>query len=180
MFIYNVKVSGTKLFKNIFLLIIIFVIILCGIVSYKVYKATITSGTDYKIQELTELNDKNYANILKMVHNDIDTYIGQKIKYSGFVYRVYDLETNQFVLARNMIISSDHQTVVVGFLCKYDDAIKYKDNTWIEIEGKINKCTYHGKNIPILEIMSIKEIVKPEDDLVPPPDENYIPTSAIL
>ncbi|MBP3254904.1 MAG: hypothetical protein J6M60_00210 [Clostridia bacterium] len=180
MFIYNVKISGTKLFKIIFVFIIAFVITLCGIVSYKVYKATLASGTDYKVQELTELNNKNYANVLKMVHEDVDTYVGQKIKYSGFVYRVYDLENNQFVLARNMIISSDLQTVVVGFLCQYDDAIKLKDYTWVEIEGKIEKCLYHGKDMPILKITSIKEIQKPEDELVSPPDENYIPTSAIL
>lgn len=180
MFIYNIKISGTKLFKFILLFIIIFVILLLCIVSYRVYKATIESGTDYKIPEITELTNHNYSNVLKMVHEDIDTYIGQKIKYSGFIYRVYDLENNQFVLGRNMIISSDLQTVIVGFMCKYDDAIKFKDYTWVEIEGKIEKTTYHGKDMPILEIKSIKEIQKPLDELVSPPDDNYIPTSAIL
>ena len=180
MFIYNVKIGGTKLFKIVLFFIIVFVIFLCGIVSYKIYNATISSGTDYKVQNITELNNKNFTNVLKMVHEDVDTYIGQKIKYSGYIYRVYDLKNNQFVLARNMIISSDFQTVVVGFLCNYDDSIRLKDYSWFEIEGMIEKETYHGKNIPVLKITSIKEISKPEDGLVSPPDENYIPTSVIL
>ena len=180
MFIYNIKISGTKLSKFIFVFIIAFVIVLCGIVGYKLYKATLVSGTDYKTNEITELNNQNYTNILKMVHDDVDTYVGQKIKYSGYVYRVYDLENNQFVLARDMIISSDLQTVVVGFLCQYSDALKYKDNIWVEVEGEINKCTYHGKDMPYLEIKSIKEITKPTENLVYPPDNNYIPTSVII
>ena len=180
MFIYNLKISSTKIFKISLVLIIIFVLILLGIVVYRVYNASINSGTDYKINELTELNSHNYANVLKMVHDDIDCYIGQKITYSGFVYRVFDLEDNQFVLGRNMIISSDLQTVVVGFLCHYNDAIKFKDYSWVEIEGEIHKSKYHGYDIPILEIKYITEIDKPEEEYVYPPDENYIPTSTIL
>ncbi len=40
---------------------------------------------------------------------------GQKISFSGYVYRVYDLEEKQFILARDMIVSSDFQTMVVRF-----------------------------------------------------------------
>ena len=117
---------------------------------------------------------------MQTVHNNIDSYVGEKIKYSGFVYRVYDLNMEQFVLARNMIISSDFQTVVVGFLSHYKDAIKFQDGIWIEAEGTITKGKYHGSYMPILEITYIKEINKPNDEYVYPPDENYIPTSALF
>lgn len=179
MFIYNVKLSGTKIFKFVFAIIIIFVISLCGLIGYKLYSASIKVNDDIKQNEISELTNKNYSTILKTVHENIDTYVGQKIKFSGFVYRVYDLDVEQFVLARNMIISSDFQTVVVGFLCHYKDSINFKDNTWIEIEGTITKGTYHG-DMPILEITSIKKIDKPNDEYVYPPDEDYIPTSVIL
>jgi len=125
------------------------------------------------------LTNRNYSTVLETVHNDIDTYVGQKIKFSGFVYRVYDLTKEQFVLGRHMIISSDFQTVVVGFLCHYKDAINFPDSCWVEIEGSITKGEYHG-DMPIIEITSIKQIDKPNDEYVYPPDENYIPTSAVL
>jgi len=179
MFIYNVKLSGTMLFKLIFVIIILFVIGLCGIVGYKIYNASIKVNDDVIHREITELTNKNYSTILKTVHEDIEHYVGQKIKYSGFVYRVYDLDDEQFVLGRNMIVSSDFKTVVVGFLCHYKEAINLKDNVWVEVEGTITKGSYHG-DMPILEINTLKNVEKPNDEYVYPPDEDYIPTSVIM
>lgn len=181
MFIYNLKLNGSTLFKIMLSIVILIVICLCGIVGYKIYIASTNNLNDsINTKGITELTNKNYANVLQSVHDDIDSYIGQKIKFSGFVYRVYDLNREQFVLGRNMIISSDFQSVVVGFLCHYKTAIEFKDNTWVELEGKITKGSYHGGDMPILEVTSIKEIEKPNDEYVYPPDENYIPTSIIL
>ena len=39
-------------------------------------------------------------------HENIDDYVGKKLCFTGYVYRVLDLQDNQFVLARDMIISS--------------------------------------------------------------------------
>ena len=75
-----------------------------------------------------------------------------------------------------MITNSEMQTVIVGFLCHCKDAVLFKDNTWIEIEGTITKGNYHG-DMPIIEINYIKEINKPDNEYVYPPDGNYIPTS---
>ena len=90
-----------------------------------------------------------------------------------------DFKENQFVLARNMVISSDFQTVVVGFLCEADNAKDFADDTWVEITGEITKGTYHG-DMPIIKITDIKNTEKPNEELVYPPDESYIPTSGIL
>ena len=78
-----------------------------------------------------------------------------------------------------MVVSSDFQTVVVGFLCSYENANKFKNNSWVTITGEITKGYYHG-DIPIIKIEKIEEIQKPEDALVYPPDDFYIPTSSLL
>lgn len=180
MFVYNLKLNGSTLFKILLSIIILIVICLCGVVAYRIYMASTNSlNDDIKSNGITELTNQNYATILQAVHDDVDSYVGQKIKFSGFVYRVYDLSQEQFVLGRNMIISSDFQSVVVGFLCHYKKAIEFADSVWVELEGTITKGSYHGSDMPILEVTSIKEIEKPNDEYVYPPDENYIPTSAI-
>ena len=104
---------------------------------------------------------------------------GQKIHFTGYVYRVYDFTETQFVLARNMIVSSDNQTLVVGFLCNYKNAKDFADSTWVEITGKITKGDYHG-DIPVIEIKEMKTCDKPSDEYVYPPDDMYIPTSALF
>ena len=53
-----------------------------------------------------------------------------------------DFKENQFVLARDMVISSDFQTVVVGFLCECDTISEFQDLTWISIEGTIDKGVF--------------------------------------
>ena len=125
------------------------------------------------------LTTRNYTNVLKTVHSDLDTYVGKKIQFTGFVYRLYDFSNEQFVLGRQMIVSSDMQAVVVGFLCHLNGADKYKDGCWVEIEGTITKGEYHGA-IPVIEIEGIKEVKTPSDEYVYPPEETYIPTSATL
>ena len=182
MFICNLKLNGNKFIKNFFIILLTIIIILCGIIIYKLFGNTIgffKSKTELKPTKINIINNKNYTNILNEVHNNLNTYEGQKIKFSGYVYRVYDFNENQFVLARNMIISSDFQTIVVGFLCESDEIKNFKDNTWIEIEGKITKGSYHGE-IPIIKITKIQEIEKPNDEYVYPPDSSYIPTTNVL
>ena len=104
---------------------------------------------------------------------------GLKFILLGYVYRLIDFNDNQFVLARDMIISSDFQTVVVGFLCECDSIKDFKDNSWVEITGEIVKGNYHG-DMPIVKIYEINRCDPPSEDLVYPPDESYIPTSGIL
>ena len=97
----------------------------------------------------------------------------------GYVYRVSDFTNTQFVIARDMIISSDMQTLVVGFLCNCKVATNLPDKTWVEITGTITKVDYHGE-IPIIEISELKQVEKPEEFYVYPPDENYVPTAVLF
>lgn len=78
---------------------------------YKViFKNSVSASND-----VYTIENKNYTNVLKSVHDDISTYVGQKVSFSGYVYRVYDFQDDQFVLARDMVVSSDFQTVIVRF-----------------------------------------------------------------
>ena len=180
MFIYNLKVDGNKLGKIFLGILLCIMIIITATVVYRIlgnnYFKTSDNSEPLKVQELTV---NNYTNVLKTVHDNIDEYIGMKIKFSGYVYRMIDFNDNQFVLARNMVISSDFQTVIVGFLCECDTAKEFADQTWIEVEGEISKGNYHG-DMPILKITSITKIDKPSDEYVYPPDSAFVPTSAIF
>lgn len=182
MFIYNIKINGSKTFKYFFIGVVILVVIIVGIVSFKVFAGASNYSKSLAClpqNNVSKLTTANYTNVLKTVHENIDDYIGVQINFTGYVYRVLDLNENQFVLARNMIISSDFQSVVVGFLCEYDNAKDFENETWVELTGKITKGDYHG-DMPIVKVTEIKKVDKPNDEFVYPPDENYIPTSGLL
>ncbi|MBQ9298535.1 MAG: hypothetical protein IJ223_05885 [Clostridia bacterium] len=183
MFIYNFKLSRTNIFKILLVLAIIIFIILFGIAMYKIVSASLNQN--FKVEDnifkngIASLTSDNYTDVLKMVHNDIDTYIGQKINFSGYVYKAPDFKNTEFVLARNMLVNNNTQTLIVGFLCDCKDISKYEEGTWVEITGEITKGNYHG-DIPIIKITQINKIQKPENEYVYPPDDTYIPTSVIL
>ena len=131
-----------------------------------------------KHSDVTEISPDNYTNILKAVHDDLNSYLGKEIKFSGYVYRVIDFNDNQFVLARDMIV--DSQSYVVGFLSEYDKIRDFEDGSWVEIVGSITKGKYHNREIPIIEIKELNKIDKPLEEFVSPPEDTYIPTSAVL
>ena len=180
MFILNFKVNGNKLGKIFLGILLVIILIITFIVCYRIWgNQFFKTNNKLKQNDVQELTVNNYTNVLKTVHDDIDTYVGQKIKFSGYVFRMLDFNQNQFVLARDMIISSDFQTVVVGFLSEYEEIKQYEDNTWIEIVGEITKGNYHG-DMPILKIEQIQKIEKPQDEFVYPPDDSFVTTSTVL
>ena len=180
MFIYNFKINGSKVFKSFLALIVIFLIIVTGIVTYKLFTgASDSNQTCMPNSQVAKINSKNYTNILKSVHENIDKYVGQQINFTGYVYRVSDLKENQFILARDMLINSDYQSVIVGFLCEYDKAKEFENNTWVNLTGKITKGNYHA-DMPIIKVTEIKKVDKPTEEYVYPPDENYIQTNIII
>lgn len=180
MFVCNMKLNSKVVFKIIFVILCCVILIMCGIGVYKVFfRENVKINDNINEKGINVISSSNFTNVLKTVHSNLDEYVGTRIKFTGFVYRLYDFSPEQFVLAREMIVSTDYQAVVVGFLCHLNGAEKYKDGCWIEIEGTITKGDYHGE-IPVIEIESIHETQIPNEEYVYPPDESYVVTSKIL
>ena len=174
MFICNVSLKNNIIKKVGISLIALIIIVVFIIVVFRFYKATSTVMVKDSIDtSVLEINSLNYTSILKDSHENIDKYVGKKVKFIGFVYRLYDFNENQFVLAREMIIDDAKHAVVVGFLSDCEFSNKFKAGTWVEAEGVIEKGNYHG-DIPIIKVKNIKETTVPSDEYVYPPDGSYV------
>ena len=179
MFIFNLKINKNLFSKILFILMLIIII---GIFIFGVYiiffknNRTLKLSDTIKGDDIFEVTESNYANILKASSEDIDSYVGCKVHIIGYVYRLLDFKENQFVIARDMLISQDNQSLVVGFLCEYDNAMDFADGTWVDIVGEIQKGNFNG-DIAILNILSIEETQEPENPYVSMPDDTYIPTA---
>ena len=178
MFVCNFKLNKKLLFKILFSIIFILVLVIAFFSIYRIFNYEKVNDS-IPVPKVNIIDSNNYTNILRSVHDNLDTYVGQQISFSGYVYRVYDFTESQFVLARAMVISSNNQTLVVGFLCEYKNASNFEDGTWVNITGEITKGNYHGE-IPIIKITNIESCDKPENPSVYPPDDTYIPTSALF
>lgn len=183
MLIYNIKLNKKKIVKSI-LAIMLIIVISVGIAAlYNILNSVEQNNNNLvedtiPCRDVAVLTSENYTNILKQVHNDIDTYIGQKISFSGYVYRVSGFSNDQFVLARDMDIGNK-QTLIVGFLCSSEKAQDYETYSWVTVTGEITKGSYNNSVIPILKITDINRTSKPENASVPVPDDEYVPTAVI-
>lgn len=183
MLIYNIKLSKKKIFKSILAIMLIIVIAIGIAALYNVLNSIEKEDNNLiddsiPSSEVATLTPENYTNILKAVHSDIDTYIGQKISFSGYVYRVAGFTEDQFVLARDMDIGNN-QTLIVGFLCSSDKAMNFSTYSWVTITGEITKGIYNNQDIPIIKVTDIQTSSKPENANVCVPDDEYVPTAVI-
>ena len=183
MFVCNVKFNKNTCFKWILGFCAIICICLAVVAGFKIFKGynreTFEDLECLPNTDIAIIRDEDYTNILKMVNDDIDTYIGQKICFTGYVYRVSDIKDDEFILARDMIISdSPRQSLVVGFLSKCKNATSFENNAWVRVVGTIEKGEYSGE-VPIINITEIEKTTKPENPDVPVPDDYYVPTSVI-
>ena len=186
MFIFNFKVDGNKFSKVLFIIMILIIIVIFGFGVYNIFFKNKTNNNlvkvsdEMKSNEVFEITPSNYTNILKAANENVNDYVGCKIHFTGYVYRLLDFEDNQFVLARDMVVSNNKdQAVVVGFLSTYENAKDFEDGTWVDVVGEITKGDFNG-DIAIVKVTSMNKVDKPEDQFVSPPDDTYIPTSAMF
>ena len=85
------------------------------------------------------------------------------------IFRNKDFTNNQFVIARDMLISED-ETQIVGFLCESINASKFLNNEWVCAEGNIYVGNYYGP-MPIIRLTKINSISKPNSPFVLPPKD---------
>lgn len=158
MFVFNLKLN----FKKILIICIVAILMVALFLEISsMIKNNNANSFDYI------LDNENFTEVLKIVHDNIDDNVGKTIKLSGFVFRLPDFKSNYFVCGRNMILDGDEK--VVGFLCKYNDELSLADSEWVEITGKIIKG-YYSTDMPVIEIISINKITAPANTFVKTPD----------
>ena len=80
MFILNFKVNGNKFAKTFLGILLIVILIATVFISIKLLTASSFKTNDNYNNKVNEISPKNYTNILKSVHDDLNAYIGQNIR----------------------------------------------------------------------------------------------------
>lgn len=158
--IFNIRFSWSKLIS----LIIIIIAIIFMIISAINFTKQILSNNHI------EISNTNYANILMESYDNIDKYIGKNITVVGYIFRLPDFGNNEFVIARDMLVNDTHSQII-GFLCNYNQINEFETNSWVKINGVIEKGHYFGE-IPIIKVKTIKNVTTPNEIFVSPP-ENF-------
>lgn len=158
MFVVNFKLD----FKKILISCVVIALFIATIMEFGTKTKTENVNSNISNYDF-DLNDENYTEILKNIHENIDENLGKTIHLTGFVYRMPDFKENYIVCGRHTI--SNNEDKVAGILCDYTNAKSIVDNEWIELTGVITKGNYNG-DMPIIKVGSLKKITAPANTFV--------------
>lgn len=168
MFVFNLKINKKKFIK-IFTITVLVLALLIFILS--ISKILNNNHSNNEKTVLLKLDSSNYTDFLKNCHENIDEFVGTKISITGYVYRMKDFNENQFVIARTMLLPSNHKAVVVGILAECDSIKDFEDYSWVSCSGTIQKGYYNG-DMPVVHIETINKSSPPEEEYVYSPLSN--------
>ena len=98
MFICNISLNKTRIVKCLFVIIAITLIIFFTYSAYRIFSESMGSSVNDSMPnpDVIDITSANYTNVLKTVHDDLNTYVGKKIHFTGYVYRVSDFSEKHF------------------------------------------------------------------------------------
>lgn len=158
MFVINFKLD----FKKILIGCIIVALAVATIMEFGTKTQTSSVNSNVTTYDF-DLNEDNYTELLKTIHDNIDENLGKTIHLTGFVFRMPDFKDNYMVCGRNTI--SNNEDKIAGILCDYSEAKSFIDNEWVEISGVIIKGKYNG-DMPIIKVGKITKITAPANTFV--------------
>ena len=120
----------------------------------------------YVKQDTIQVTTENYMEIMEVIYDYPDEFVGKSLEFTGFVYNDPSDQKSQF-LFRFGIIHCIADSGVYGLLTT-GNTQHFENNTWIHAKGKIS-MHYHkslGQSLPTLEVESFDKVEKPDNPYV--------------
>ncbi len=124
--------------------------------------------SDLAADENLVLTDDNYFNLYNEISGNLDKLTGKKIEVSGYVFREEHYDKTEIVIARDLMWCCAADVAVIGFYCNIEQTEKFSENSWIQVEGYLEKHLYHNNDsdkdyyIPSIKVESAETIDPPE------------------
>lgn len=118
--------------------------------------------------ETIPMTEDMFSSYYGEINDNPQSYVGKKIKMSGFVFKEDGFANNQLVISRFLITHCIADASIIGFLSEFKGADTIKDDTWVEIEGVLEVGEYDGYELPIVKVASLNIIDEPSEPYVYP------------
>ena len=106
--------------------------------------------------ELIEITDNYFIEQTNDIYINLEDYIGKRVKFEGLVYSYEDEKGSiLYAVVRNTPGCCGNDGLA-GIDVRYDKTYP-KENTWVEVEGVINKETVDNDELPVVIVSSMVE-----------------------
>ncbi len=120
--------------------------------------------------DIVNISDDEFLKWYTDAYENPHKYNNKTVRVKGTVFRMDGFSRNEFVPARMAMVHCAADLVPYGFICRYEDAEKWRKGEWVYVTAKI-KIEYEPhmkKEVPILYAISVTQAQKPENELVYP------------
>lgn len=119
-----------------------------------------------KQEDKITLTAENYMGTITLLEDSMDEFVGKEITTHGFVFREKNFPNDQMVVGRFGISCCVADGGVYGILIQDDSLSQYKNDTWVEITGVLEKVEFNGWSLPLITPTKIEPIEAPEEPYV--------------
>jgi putative membrane protein len=126
------------------------------------------AANELKKKDKIVVNDDNYFKVLSVLDQYTDQFVGKKIQINGMVYTDPDSLAGKKEIGRVLIACCFADATFYGIPIINHDTKKIKQDTWISVEGTIEKMTVKGQTIACIKISKTKKISVPKNPYIYP------------
>lgn len=122
----------------------------------------------YGDKQTIEITDENYLEVMELIYNYPNEFIGKKISYEGFVYQTPNDSNADVFLFRFGIIHCVADSGVFGLLTHMPEGVTVKNDEWYKIEGTIQSDYYQPfkREIPSVVVTNAEKVAAPKNQYV--------------
>lgn len=124
------------------------------------------TGLDKNAKTLT-ISDDEFYDWITRIFADPSQYLGYTVTVNGKVFHDDKyMSQNQFVPSRLLMTCCVADTVPCGLIADYDKVSTLTPGSWVKVTGKLKMGKYNGQDGPVIDVTSVGEGTKPENEYV--------------
>lgn len=122
----------------------------------------------YETDQKLTVTDENYLEVMELIYNYPNSFVGKKISFTGFVYEANKENQKYDFLFRFGIIHCVADSGVFGLMTKLPDHLMVKNNQWLHVEGTITLDFFEpfDRQIPSVEVNDVQMVSSPKNQYV--------------
>ncbi|MEO1771940.1 TIGR03943 family putative permease subunit [Candidatus Enterococcus ferrettii] len=121
----------------------------------------------YRENDVLRVTDENYLEVMELIYNYPNTFVGKKLSYDGFDYQTTKEQTYNF-LFRFGIIHCVADSGVFGLMMRLPENTQVDNNQWLHVEGTIELDYFEPfkRQLPALAVEQVQPIAAPKNQYV--------------
>ncbi|MGG5372879.1 TIGR03943 family putative permease subunit [Enterococcus sp. AZ196] len=122
----------------------------------------------YEADQQLVITDENYLEMMELIYNYPNSFVGKKVSFSGFVYEANKNNQKYDFLFRFGIIHCVADSGVFGLMTKLPEHLTVKNNQWLHVEGILTLDFFEpfDRQIPSVEVSSVQTVSAPKNQYV--------------